>query len=141
MENSQYVTLGRTGLRVSPLCLGVMSFGTDWGWGTAEGASAAILDRYLESGGNFVDTADMYTNGHSRQTLVPMFAAMRIYRRGLEGGIKGGQLLCLASDASPDRAPCIFRRRYHFSAPARTPSDIPRALSFARLPFRASRRD
>ncbi len=81
MQNSQYVTLGRTGLRVSPLCLGVMSFGTDWGWGTHEAASAAILDRYLESGGNFVDTADMYTNGHSEEILGKLVADRKIRDR------------------------------------------------------------
>lgn len=74
MKNSAYVTLGRTGLRVSPLCLGTMSFGTEWGWGTEEEASAAILDRYLESGGNFLDTADMYTQGHSEEILGKLVA-------------------------------------------------------------------
>ena len=69
MQKSSYVTLGRTGLRVSPLCLGTMSFGTDWGWGTGEEASAAILDRYLESGGNFLDTANVYAAGASEQIL------------------------------------------------------------------------
>jgi aryl-alcohol dehydrogenase-like predicted oxidoreductase len=78
MNNLQYFTLGRTGLRVSRLCLGVMSFGTGWGWGTNEGDSAAILDRYLESGGNFVDTADMYTNGQSEEILGKLVADRKI---------------------------------------------------------------
>jgi len=62
-----YITLGRSGLRVSRLCLGTMTFGTEWGWGADEGTSAAIFDRYLEAGGNFIDTADGYTNGKSEE--------------------------------------------------------------------------
>lgn len=65
----QYRLLGHTGLRVSPFCLGTMSFGTEWGWGAAKEASFAILDRYFQSGGNFIDTADLYTNGTSEQII------------------------------------------------------------------------
>lgn len=78
MENTTYLTLGRSGLRVSPLCLGTMSFGTEWGWGTGEDASAAILDRYLDAGGNFLDTADMYTNGHSEEMVGKLVAERKI---------------------------------------------------------------
>lgn len=74
MQLTDYVTLGRTGLRVSPLCLGAMSFGTSWGWGSGEDESARILDRYLEAGGNFVDTADMYTKGQSEEMLGRLIA-------------------------------------------------------------------
>lgn len=81
MQKSTYTTLGQSGLRVSPLCLGVMSFGTDWGWGSDEEASAAILDRYLESSGNFLDTADMYTNGHSEEILGKLIADRKIRDR------------------------------------------------------------
>jgi aryl-alcohol dehydrogenase-like predicted oxidoreductase len=69
MKLNEYVTLGRSGLRVSPLCLGTMTFGTEWGWGSEEEAARAIFDRYLEKGGNFVDTADLYTNGKSEQLV------------------------------------------------------------------------
>lgn len=72
MKLDEYVTLGRSGLRVSPLCLGTMTFGTEWGWGADEEASRAMFNRYLEKGGNFVDTADGYTNGKS-ETLVGKF--------------------------------------------------------------------
>jgi len=65
MNASDYVTLGRSGLRVSPLCLGAMTFGTEWGLGVEEDASRAIFDRYIERGGNFVDTADGYNAGTS----------------------------------------------------------------------------
>ena len=67
-----YVLLGRSGLRVSRLCLGTMTFGTEWGWGSAESAAREMFDRYLDAGGNFVDTADGYTAGTS-ETLVGKF--------------------------------------------------------------------
>jgi aryl-alcohol dehydrogenase-like predicted oxidoreductase len=69
MKLNEYVTLGRSGLRVSPLCLGTMTFGTEWGWGSEEEAARAIFNRYFERGGNFVDTADMYTNGKSEELV------------------------------------------------------------------------
>ena len=52
MSLYEYVTLGRSGLRVSPLCLGAMTFGTEWGFGVDEAASRSIFDRYIELGGN-----------------------------------------------------------------------------------------
>jgi len=69
MNIKDYVTLGRSGLRVSPLTLGTMTFGTEWGWGSEEAAARAIYDRYLEAGGNVLDTADGYTNGKSEELL------------------------------------------------------------------------
>src|SRR5579859_8040107 len=63
MALDHYVTLGRSGLRVSPLCLGAMTFGEDWGWGSSVVDSKKILDRYIEAGGNFIDTANGYTKG------------------------------------------------------------------------------
>jgi aryl-alcohol dehydrogenase-like predicted oxidoreductase len=66
---NDYVTLGRSGLRVSPLCLGTMTFGNDWGWGSEEETAREIFNRYLEAGGNFIDTADLYTEGHSEELL------------------------------------------------------------------------
>ena len=69
MKLNEYVTLGRSGLRVSPLCLGTMTFGTEWGWGSDEDAARTIFNRYLERGGNFVDTADGYTNGKSEEMV------------------------------------------------------------------------
>ncbi len=64
-----YITLGRSGLRVSPLCLGTMTFGTEWGWGAEEKTAREVFDRYVEASGNFVDTADLYTGGHSEELL------------------------------------------------------------------------
>jgi aryl-alcohol dehydrogenase-like predicted oxidoreductase len=70
-----YVTLGRSGLRVSPFCLGAMTFGDDGGWVAGAAESEAILAAYLERGGNFVDTANFYTNGQSERILGDHFAA------------------------------------------------------------------
>lgn len=69
MAIDHYYTLGRSGLRVSPLALGTMTFGTEWGWGSDENAARAIFDRYLDAGGNFFDTADVYTAGNSERLL------------------------------------------------------------------------
>ncbi|HEY4242569.1 MAG TPA: aldo/keto reductase [Kofleriaceae bacterium] len=69
MALDHYVTLGRSGLRVSPLCLGTMTFGEDLGWGTSVEESTQILDRYLAAGGNFIDTANFYTRSHSEKII------------------------------------------------------------------------
>jgi aryl-alcohol dehydrogenase-like predicted oxidoreductase len=58
--------LGRTGLKVSNLCLGAMTFGNPQ-WGCDEATSRAIVDRFVEAGGNFIDTADIYSNGVSEE--------------------------------------------------------------------------
>jgi aryl-alcohol dehydrogenase-like predicted oxidoreductase len=62
---NHYVTLGRSGLRVSPMCLGAMTFGLDWGWGCDVDVAKAIIDAYMERGGNFIDTSNIYTKGHA----------------------------------------------------------------------------
>jgi aryl-alcohol dehydrogenase-like predicted oxidoreductase len=64
-----YRLMGRSGLRVSPLALGTMTFGSDWGWGAAKEEARRIFDTYVERGGNFVDTANQYTNGTSEEML------------------------------------------------------------------------
>jgi aryl-alcohol dehydrogenase-like predicted oxidoreductase len=69
MPLDHYVTLGRSGLRVSPLCLGAMTFGEDLGFGSPPAVATAILDRFVERGGNFVDTANVYTRGHSEKII------------------------------------------------------------------------
>ncbi|HKP61528.1 MAG TPA: aldo/keto reductase [Polyangiales bacterium] len=69
MSLDHYVTLGRSGLRVSPFCLGAMTFGEDLGWGSSVEESKQILDRYIELGGNFIDTANFYTKSHSEKII------------------------------------------------------------------------
>jgi aryl-alcohol dehydrogenase-like predicted oxidoreductase len=65
----RYRLLGRSGLRVSELCLGTMTFGEEWGWGAAKEESRRIYDAFRQAGGNFVDTANVYTNGTSERFL------------------------------------------------------------------------
>lgn len=79
MQLNEYTTLGRSGLRVSPFSLGTMTFGTEWGWGAEESVSRSLFDRYIEQGGNFIDTADGYTAGKSEE-LVGKFISERALR-------------------------------------------------------------
>jgi aryl-alcohol dehydrogenase-like predicted oxidoreductase len=69
MPLNHYVSLGRSGLHVSPMCLGAMTFGLDWGWGSTVEDSQTILDHYIGLGGNFIDTANGYTKGHSEKII------------------------------------------------------------------------
>ena len=63
----RYKLLGNSGLRVSELCLGTMTFGEDWGWGASKDESRSIFERFVEAGGNFIDTSNNYTNGTSER--------------------------------------------------------------------------
>src|ERR1700730_11096415 len=65
----QYRLLGNSGLRVSEAALGAMTFGEDWGWGAAKDEARKVYDAFREAGGNFIDTANLYTNGTSRSFL------------------------------------------------------------------------
>jgi aryl-alcohol dehydrogenase-like predicted oxidoreductase len=80
MPLDHYVTLGRSGLRVSPFCLGAMTFGEDWGFGSPVSEAEAIMARYFERGGNFVDTANAYTGGHSERIIGNVIAQDRARR-------------------------------------------------------------
>jgi len=64
-----YRLLGNSGLRVSELSLGTMTFGEDWGWGAAKDEARKIYDLYRQQGGNFIDTANVYTNGSSERIV------------------------------------------------------------------------
>jgi aryl-alcohol dehydrogenase-like predicted oxidoreductase len=63
----RYRLLGPSALRVSELCLGTMTFGEEWGWGTPKDEAGRIFDAFAEAGGNFVDTANRYTEGTSER--------------------------------------------------------------------------
>lgn len=76
MPLTDYLTLGRSGLRVSPMALGTMTFGLDWGWGSDASEARRIFDLYAERGGNFIDTANNYTGGSAEQ-LIGQFIADR----------------------------------------------------------------
>jgi aryl-alcohol dehydrogenase-like predicted oxidoreductase len=65
----RYKLLGRSGLRVSELALGTMTFGEEWGWGASKAESQRIFDAYAAAGGNFVDTANRYTEGTSEKLV------------------------------------------------------------------------
>ena len=65
----RYRLLGKSGLRVSELCLGTMTFGEEWGWGSSKDESRNILDAFFEAEGNFIDTANVYTGGTSETLL------------------------------------------------------------------------
>lgn len=65
----QYRLLGNSGLRVSEAALGTMTFGDDWGWGAAKDEARKVYDAFREAGGNFIDTANLYTNGTSETYL------------------------------------------------------------------------
>jgi aryl-alcohol dehydrogenase-like predicted oxidoreductase len=61
----RYKLLGGSGVRLSEVALGTMTFGEDWGWGASPDVSAKMLDLFADAGGNVIDTADVYTNGTS----------------------------------------------------------------------------
>lgn len=63
----RYKLLGRSGLRVSELCLGTMTFGDTWGWGASKDECRKMFDAFANVGGNFIDTANHYTNGISER--------------------------------------------------------------------------
>ncbi len=65
----KYKRLGPSGLHVSELCLGTMTFGEDWGWGASKDESAKIFEAFAAAGGNFIDTAGNYTNGTSEKFI------------------------------------------------------------------------
>ena len=77
-----YYTLGNSGLRVSRLALGTMTFGTEWGWGADKETARAMFDAYVEAGGNFFDTADLYTGGTSETWLGEFIAERGLRDRG-----------------------------------------------------------
>ena len=88
MSLTDYRTLGRSGLVVSPLALGTMTFGTAR-WGSGEGDSRAVFDAYVEAGGNFVDTADVYASGRSEE-LLGQFVSDRSLRNQVVIATKAG---------------------------------------------------
>lgn len=73
----KYKLLGKSGLRVSEICLGTMTFGTEWGWGADKHESKKIFDTYANAGGNFLDTANRYTEGTSERFLGEFIASDR----------------------------------------------------------------
>ncbi|MBB6461180.1 aldo/keto reductase [Flammeovirga kamogawensis] len=73
----RYKLFGKSGLKVSELCLGAMTFGEDWGTGADYNTSKQIFESFAEAGGNFIDTANFYTNGTSEKYLGDFVGAER----------------------------------------------------------------
>ena len=90
MQLDHYVTLGRSGLRVSPMCLGGMTFGPERGWGSSVEDSRLIIDRYLNQGGNFIDTSNSYNYGHSEKIIGDHITCDRTRRDRVVIGTKFG---------------------------------------------------
>jgi aryl-alcohol dehydrogenase-like predicted oxidoreductase len=74
MSLNSFVTLGHSGLRVSRLVMGAMTFGEEAGFGSDATQSGQVLSKYLELGGNFIDTANIYNKGHSEKIIGDYFA-------------------------------------------------------------------
>lgn len=72
-----YRLFGKSGLRVSELCLGTMGFGTEWNWGSDKETSKQIFDKFASEGGNFIDTANRYTEGTSEKFVGDFIAKDR----------------------------------------------------------------
>jgi aryl-alcohol dehydrogenase-like predicted oxidoreductase len=73
----RYTLLGKSGLRVSEVALGTMTFGTSWGWGASETESRKQFELFAEAGGTFIDTADKYTDGSAEAILGDLLTADR----------------------------------------------------------------
>src|SRR3546814_11391501 len=73
----RYSLLGRSGLRVSKLALGTMTFGPGADWSRSEEDCRPVFDAFVEAGGNFIDTANMYTGGESEKIVGRLVAADR----------------------------------------------------------------
>ena len=73
----RYRLLGPSGLRVSEICLGTMSFGTQWGFGADEAESHRVLSAYADAGGNFLDTANKYHGGETEEIVGRWLAGKR----------------------------------------------------------------
>src|SRR5919197_2103328 len=71
----KYYLLGKSGLRVSEICFGAMTFGEEWGWGTSKEESRKVFNEYIDAGSNFIDTANNYTGGTSEKYIGEFIAS------------------------------------------------------------------
>ncbi|MFF7353767.1 MULTISPECIES: aldo/keto reductase [Streptomyces] len=94
----RYTLFGRTGLRVSELALGTMTFGDDVEWGADQATSARILDSYADAGGNVLDTANNYTSGSSERILGELLSGRR------DRFVLASKYTCGTRDGDPNAA-------------------------------------
>jgi aryl-alcohol dehydrogenase-like predicted oxidoreductase len=99
MSLDSYITLGRSGLRVSPFCLGTMTFGEDHGWGASPAESENMIAAYRDRGGNFIDTANVYTNGHSEKIIGDFLAKSDTSRDRI---VIGTKFFCSLFEGDPN---------------------------------------
>ena len=104
-------TFGNSGLRVSEAALGTMTFGEDWGWGSAKDEALKVYNAFREAGGNFIDTANLYTNGTSELFLGEF---MKSHRQGVAMSPRSrscSRAPCSGWDDSSLENPCRFLMR------------------------------
>ena len=99
MKLTDFRTLGRSGLIVSPLCLGTMTMGTPR-WGSSDDVSKDIFNAFVDAGGNFIDTADTYANGRSEE-LLSGYIGSRNLRERLVLATKF-TMTCAAQEGNPN---------------------------------------
>jgi aryl-alcohol dehydrogenase-like predicted oxidoreductase len=106
MALTDYVTLGKSGLRVSPFCLGTMTFGEDWGWGSSVADSEAIMARFFDEGGNFLDSekiiGDFVGRDRSRRDRIVIATKFygNLYPRDPNGGGASRKAIVAACEQS-----------------------------------------
>ena len=94
----RYRILGKSGLRVSELCLGTMTFGEEFGWGASADASCQMYRKFRDAGGNFIDTANIYTAGTSEKLLGQFMEGHR------EEVVLATKYACSAASGDPNAA-------------------------------------
>jgi aryl-alcohol dehydrogenase-like predicted oxidoreductase len=74
----RYKLFGNSGLRVSELCLGAMTFGEEWSWGASKEESQRLFDAFVQAGGNFIDTANNWVRQQKRGVIIPILGARKL---------------------------------------------------------------
>ena len=108
----KYRLLGKSGLRVSEALLGTMTFGDEWGWGSPKAEAQKVYETYREAGGNFIDTANFYTNGTSEKFVARKVSQLQDNLASLDLALSAEQLKSLdgASRIEPGFPQSIYDR-------------------------------
>jgi aryl-alcohol dehydrogenase-like predicted oxidoreductase len=118
-----YTLLGQSGLRVSELALGTMTFGTDWGWGASLSESAKQFELFAEAGGTLIDTANRYTDGSAETILGDLLAADR------DHFVVGTKYSLNTRDGDLNAGQRRLHLRRHVGPPGPAPRPLPPRLS------------